>query len=1072
MAGKAVIKALTAEELTEQVRNALEAEEKKITRVLADGDKPPALQTIETPAEMDAIVQKVVVSTTNSLSAVEWAGMEAAMPPDERTTHRNLSMWMAERAKERGVEADEPEEEDDDEGEEGEEGEDGEDDDDEDEEEEDEVIAKMKKLRMEPEKPVQQEEKNWSAVKMACEESKLSFRGYLSAPNFTNWLWYNVVREKLEETKGKLTDLEPGDVEGVEEVDAILGEFLPPKKKKDDKKDKKDDKKDKKDDKKDKKDKKDDKKDKKDDKKDKKKVDKKMEVKLTSAEKIQAANLIKNMVYGEQGKNKTIVQGWANIMMEKEVPVLLPWEFQLAHVLRGCLEMEYKTGKKKEAPNPLTFYESVQSLADAIARLRLQYKLVFPSTPEEQILPLQDALAVQKRIMEGSCGGIKFDLLWYLRHGAHLLAGSNFAKRHISTVFKPFLIQELMTDAVFSPGPQLIFGIAPPGTGKTAIVSHMLQLFPHHSLVFCCAALPVVLGVGRIANSLGIPYAFVKGRRITPSYACGHRLGTYVDNEGDGRSALQGLREKIIEENMLRKRKRLGIKKKTRSIHDVKRMPKLYLLCDTSSCAWILRQLNPNRSILVIDEPPMGSDQIPGKSEDNPLAASMVQAMMTPMYKTIWMSATLPRRDALPTLVSNFMERFSIPEDKKDQHVRECFSCQLDRGVVLCRPNGSVAFPHELCTTSAHLMNLSKRLPTDPLVLKAYTERALSGILARWESLKEKKVVSKDFKAKDPADVFSDLSHINHTTIRQYCLDILEAVANTNDDAFVTAFCSTEGTTDTLFPKYDLQEMIFGNASYFPGLTLMADEKPADLLLNMSERLMAQMPKVDDLQASIEQQEVQTKKQEKYLEDDEQVESSQPKLKFNPELVIQSQKFLDKWCPGHEERGARMAPRVLPNVSEFRAIQKLPVDDKWKMLALAGAASVDPKLDEDKNNPAYTTWVQDAMTMNKLVCVTAGKEFTWGANVPASTIVVTSSFADNTSVSGMLQYIGRAARRGLTTHGQALFENDRDLDRLFTQAQELQTEAETMERYAVWWKTKGKEWPESKIKPFNPPSRT
>ena len=26
-------------------------------------------------------------------------------------------------------------------------------------------------------------------------------------------------------------------------------------------------------------------------------------------------------------------------------------------------------------------------------------------------------------------------------------------------------------------------------------------------------------------------------------------------------------------------------------------------------------------------------------------------------------------------------------------------------------------------------------------------------------------------------------------------------------------FCSTEGTTDTLFPKYDLQEMIFGNAS-------------------------------------------------------------------------------------------------------------------------------------------------------------------------------------------------------------------------------------------------------------------
>ena len=29
---------------------------------------------------------------------------------------------------------------------------------------------------------------------------------------------------------------------------------------------------------------------------------------------------------------------------------------------------------------------------------------------------------------------------------------------------------------------------------------------------------------------------------------------------------------------------------------------------------------------------------------------------------------------------------------------------------------------------------------------------------------------------------------------------------------------------------------------------------------------------------------------------------------------------------------------------------------------------------------------------NKLACVTAGKEFTWGANVPASTVVVPGRF--------------------------------------------------------------------------------
>ena len=36
------------------------------------------------------------------------------------------------------------------------------------------------------------------------------------------------------------------------------------------------------------------------------------QVKLSSAEKIQVANLIKNMIYGESGKSKTVVQGWAN----------------------------------------------------------------------------------------------------------------------------------------------------------------------------------------------------------------------------------------------------------------------------------------------------------------------------------------------------------------------------------------------------------------------------------------------------------------------------------------------------------------------------------------------------------------------------------------------------------------------------------------------------------------------------------------------------------------------------------------------------------------------------------------
>eukprot|EP00434_Breviolum_minutum_P011513 symbB.v1.2.010151.t1/scaffold660.1/size175713/8 len=257
-------------------------------------------------------------------------------------------------------------------------------------------------------------------------------------------------------------------------------------------------------------------------------------------------------------------------------------------------------------------------------------------------------------------------------------------------------------------------------------------------LVFCCPALPVVLSVGRISNTLGIPYAFCKGRRITPSYSCGRGLGTHVDMPAEqGRSAqtaVDSLRYAVVKLNLERKKKRLAEKKRKRALHDLKRFPRIFLMCDSASAAWLLRQLDPNRTILVVDEPPMGSDVYPDKPEDNPLACAMMQAMMTPMYKTILMSATLPRPTALPTLVNAFLDRFKIPMAKKEMHIRECMSTQLDRGAVLCGPSGAVAFPHQNVQSADELRKLCLRLPADPLVLKAYTERALATLLLRWRS--------------------------------------------------------------------------------------------------------------------------------------------------------------------------------------------------------------------------------------------------------------------------------------------------------------------------------------------------
>eukprot|EP00913_Durusdinium_trenchii_P007070 g6652.t1 len=71
-------------------------------------------------------------------------------------------------------------------------------------------------------------------------------------------------------------------------------------------------------------------------------------VQLNAKEKLQVQNLIKNMIYGESGKNKSITTGWVNLIDEKEIPRLTPWEFQLAHIMRTSMALEYSAKKKKE----------------------------------------------------------------------------------------------------------------------------------------------------------------------------------------------------------------------------------------------------------------------------------------------------------------------------------------------------------------------------------------------------------------------------------------------------------------------------------------------------------------------------------------------------------------------------------------------------------------------------------------------------------------------------------------------------------------------------------------------------
>jgi len=257
---------LTDEQIHAATVYALKGEEFKETRRLGkdfEARRIEAKAMIEPFEEGEAVVNKNVVSHTNSLSQVEWMAMEAAMPAEERLCHRNLAVWMNDRAKQLGVtlekttaeEEEEEEEEEDPEllkllnggGEGGEEVEDEEEEDDK--EDAGRPAAAAQKKKDEEEDAEQGEikkDRNWSAVNCAFKESKLSWRGGFTQVAFTNWLWFRCVRPKLEDTKSKLPELTADNLFGIEDVDAVFDEISPaikelfaPKVKKDEKDDKK-----------------------------------------------------------------------------------------------------------------------------------------------------------------------------------------------------------------------------------------------------------------------------------------------------------------------------------------------------------------------------------------------------------------------------------------------------------------------------------------------------------------------------------------------------------------------------------------------------------------------------------------------------------------------------------------------------------------------------------------------------------------------------------------------------------------------------------------------------------------
>jgi len=384
-------------------------------------------------------------------------------------------------------------------------------------------------------------------------------------------------------------------------------------------------------------------------------------------------------------------------------------------------------------------------------------------------------------------------------------------------------------------------------------------------------------------------------------------------------------------------------------------------------------------------------------------------------------------------------------------------------GVLLVRPNGQVALPHAMCAvegegaSAAALADFVSRLKQEPLLLKAYTAQAIVSMQDRLEDSDVAPLVKKaGMQFPDIEEHFEDLSKLSHSSLRQYAILILEQLAKTADSGLIKLACTpSTDAARALYPPFDPPNLLLKNAHKFLGMTLTVSADPKSQISSTAEALVKEMPSLKKLTKEMEAAEAALQKRlDGIRKEAEKVKGGEDRvdeiiasklrdmgiseaaggLKIPEHCVVNSRAHLRKYAGAEkaEEIGDGLFIRNPPAQAEFKKVATLPVDETWAALLLSGVAAHMPH--DLTLNPvgdtSYTNYVADQMEGGKLAVCGVTKDFTYGANVPCTSVLVDKDFLQKHSANTLRQFIGRVARTGLAPFGVAQFESDDFLEKM------------------------------------------
>ena len=383
---------------------------------------------------------------------------------------------------------------------------------------------------------------------------------------------------------------------------------------------------------------------------------------------------------------------------------------------------------------------------------------------------------------------------------------------------------------------------------------------------------------------------------------------------------------------------------------------------------------------------------------------------------SLFVSATLPKIEEIPTIINDFKLRHNINDDSYLSLIKS------DRQNISCtfiNADGYIFAPHDKINNIEELYEFLELFKINPLIKRGYSPETVFSMVSKIDIY-----LTEDLKFKNK---FPYLGTIDHGSLRNYAYDILSYINETKNEEI---FKLMKENHVQKISNMELSKLLTKNAINYQEKTLhVASSKEFNIHVeNMAKDFIEGSPKIISvfttldrekaiLEKSIADLQKNGNKDSKYEIDSLTRELGDLKLQWPMEYILNSREHAIK--NGNASHISVFNREIFSNKDDLSIL-----DDTRAKLLISGIGVYQPEIFSMANMELFLT------NKDRFKFIISTPSIVYGTNIGLSIIDIDSSFSEEATKNKLYQLIGRGGRMGKSNSAIIIFRDNNMINKI------------------------------------------